>query len=168
MTLISLTLTSSSLITLASCAPLVPRPHSITKCWVSHQSPTPSPHLPSHLSISFLPSPQHLHFHLNCLKSFLAIFCVPFPAPLPSLFLPTSQRDVPQAELLRLQLNWATHFIPIFAHGLPFARNVLPARWAPTTCPAPWRKEQWSRWMRFCLPGLSLYWKRQIVKKSTW
>lgn len=99
MTLISLTLTSPFLITLASCAPLIPCPNSITKCWVSHQPPTPSPQLPSHLSVSFLPSPHHLHFHLNCLRSFLAIFYVPSPAPLLSLFLPTSQRDAPKAEL---------------------------------------------------------------------
>lgn len=99
MALISLTLASPFLITLASCASLAPWPHSITKCWVSFHPPTPSPHLPSHLSISFLPSPHHLHFHLNCFKSFLAIFCVPFPAPLLSLPLPTSQRDGPGAEL---------------------------------------------------------------------
>lgn len=99
MTLISLTLTSPFLITLASCAPLVPCPHSITKCWVSHQPPVPSPQLPSHLSTSFLPSPHHLHFHLNCLRAFWQ-FSVSHSQPLFSL-----SSSLPARGML-LKQNW--------------------------------------------------------------
>lgn len=48
---------------------------------------------------SIPPFHPHLHFHLNCLKSFLAITGAPFPAPVLPLPLPTGQSDAPRAGL---------------------------------------------------------------------
>ena len=45
------------------------------------------------LIYSIPPFQRHLHFHLNCLKSFLAMTGAPFPAPVLPLPLPTGQRD---------------------------------------------------------------------------